>query len=61
VPKEVQAALQQNYGHAQLGMPQRGQGLTIVKLFAVMHNGRVVCDSSDEKSWTVFRVLLPLE
>jgi GAF domain-containing protein len=37
-----------------------GQGLAIVKLFTVMHNGRVEFESSPEKNWTVFRVWLPL-
>jgi nitrogen-specific signal transduction histidine kinase len=38
-----------------------GQGLTIVKLFAVMHKGRVEFESDPEKNWTVFRVRLPLQ
>jgi len=37
-----------------------GQGLAIVKLFTVMHNGQVEFESSLEKNWTVFRVRLPL-
>jgi len=37
-----------------------GQGLAIVKLFTVMHKGRVEFESSPEKNWTVFRVRLPL-
>ena len=39
----------------------RGQGLTIVKLFTVMHKGRVEFESDPEKNWTVFRVRLPLQ
>jgi GAF domain-containing protein len=39
----------------------RGQGLTIVKLFTVMHKGRVEFESNPEKNWTVFRVRLPLQ
>lgn len=62
VPEEVLAALRRNHVHAQPGVAQdRGQGLTIVKLFTVMHNGMFVFDSSPEANWTVFRVLLPLE
>jgi signal transduction histidine kinase len=37
-----------------------GQGLSIVKLFTVMHGGRVEFDSDQEKNWTVFRIYLPL-
>jgi len=37
-----------------------GQGLAIVKLFTVMHNGQVEFESNPEKNWTVFRVRLPL-
>ena len=37
-----------------------GQGLAIVKLFTVMHNGQVEFESSPEKNWTAFRVRLPL-
>ena len=39
----------------------RGQGLTIVKLFTVMHKGQVEFESDPEKNWTVFRVRLPLQ
>ncbi|MCX5894344.1 MAG: GAF domain-containing protein [Proteobacteria bacterium] len=37
-----------------------GLGLSIVKLFTVMHNGTVEFESPPEKNWTVFRIRLPL-
>lgn len=37
-----------------------GLGLSVVKLFTVMHNGIFEYESSPEKNWTVFRVKLPL-
>lgn len=39
----------------------RGQGLSIVKLFTVMHRGQVEFETDPEKNWTVFRVKLPLQ
>ena len=41
-------------------LPGSGQGLDIVKLFTVMHNGVVELDSPDGADWTTFRVKLPL-
>jgi GAF domain-containing protein len=40
---------------------RRGQGLTIVKLFTLMHNGIVEVDSPDGADWTTFRIKLPLQ
>lgn len=37
-----------------------GQGLDIVKLFTVMHNGVVELESPEGEDWTMFRVKLPL-
>jgi GAF domain-containing protein len=38
-----------------------GQGLSIVKLFTVMHRGQVEFETNPEKNWTVFRVKLHLQ
>ncbi len=38
-----------------------GQGLSIVKLFTVMHRGQVEFETDPEKNWTLFRVKLPLQ
>jgi signal transduction histidine kinase len=38
-----------------------GQGLTIVKLFTVMHNGIVEVESPPGADWTTFRVKLPIQ
>ncbi|MBM4309577.1 MAG: GAF domain-containing protein [Deltaproteobacteria bacterium] len=43
------------------GLETGGQGLTIVKLFTVMHNGIAEFESRPESNWTVFRVKLPRE
>lgn len=37
-----------------------GQGLDIVKLFTVMHNGIVELESPEGADWTTFRVKLPI-
>jgi GAF domain-containing protein len=43
------------------GSESGGQGLTIVKLFTVMHNGIAEFESQPETNWTAFRVKLPRE
>ncbi len=61
IPEELQKTILQSH---RLMLPDKredgGQGLSIVKLFTVMHNGTVTFDSSRESNWTVFRVRLPL-
>ncbi|MCX8042824.1 MAG: GAF domain-containing protein, partial [Desulfobacterota bacterium] len=42
------------------GRPGSGQGLDIVKLFTLMHNGIVELESPEDADWTLFRVKLPL-
>ena len=39
----------------------RGQGLAIVKLFTVMHNGIAELESPAGAYWTTFRIKLPLQ
>lgn len=48
-------------GPLRTGSESGGQGLTIVKLFTVMHNGIAEFESSPESNWTVFRIKLPRE
>lgn len=38
-----------------------GQGLTIVKLFTLLHNGIAEFDSFPDSNWTTFRIKLPRE
>lgn len=40
---------------------ETGMGLSIVRLFTVMHNGVFEYESSDEHNWTVFRIKLPFQ
>ncbi len=56
---DIHAMLQESKPMSHLEREGR-QGLAIVKLFTVMHNGIFDYDSSPEKNWTVFRVKLPL-
>ena len=61
VPPEIQENILQE--DMQLTRPNREEGrlgLSIVKLFTVMHNGIVEFESLPEKNWTSFRVKLPL-
>jgi signal transduction histidine kinase len=61
VPPEIQKNILQE--DMQLTRPNREEGrlgLSIVKLFTVMHNGTVEFESLPEKNWTSFRVKLPL-
>lgn len=39
----------------------RGQGLAIVKLFTLMHNGVAELESPAGAYWTTFRIRLPLQ
>lgn len=61
-PRAVERFVQ-NSGPAHGGGPgdNGGQGLTIVKLFTVMHNGIVEVDCPPGADWTTFRVKLPLQ
>jgi len=52
---------QQHTGPLMAGGDAGGQGLSIVKLFTVMHNGIAEFESSPDSNWTVFRIKLPRE
>ena len=52
---------QTHAGPTRTGIETGGQGLTIVKLFTVMHNGIAEFESSPDTNWTVFRIKLPRE
>lgn len=38
----------------------KSMGLSIVKIFTVMHNGVMEFESLPENNWTVFRIKLPV-
>lgn len=59
-PRAVERFLQDS-GPAHGNPGDGGQGLTIVKLFTVMHNGIVEVDCPTGADWTTFRVKLPLQ
>ncbi len=61
IPPEVQETIMREYNQLTRNDSSEGRlGLSIVKLFTVMHNGVVDFESSAETNWTVFRVKLPL-
>jgi len=59
IPEEVRALLNEQ---KPVVRPDKegGMGLSIVKLFTMMHNGIFEYESSPEKHWTFFRIKLPL-
>jgi len=60
VPPEIQEIIMQDYRPiTRHSMEESSLGLSIVKLFTVMHNGILEFESPPEKNWTVFRVKLP--
>jgi signal transduction histidine kinase len=60
VPPEIQEIIMQDYRPIpRHSMEESSLGLSIVKLFTVMHNGILEFESPPEKNWTVFRVKLP--
>ena len=62
IPDEACSQIfQTRTGQAQAGAENGGQGLTIVKLFTLLHNGIAEFDSSPDANWTVFRIKLPRE
>ena len=62
MPQEVTKNFSQDSRPLQSGTGDgRGQGLSIVKLFTVMHNGIAELESPAGANWTTFRVKLPLQ
>jgi signal transduction histidine kinase len=62
IPDEERSQIfQTRAGQLKTGGDTGGQGLTIVKLFTLLHNGIAEFDSSPETNWTVFRIKLPRE
>jgi hypothetical protein len=62
MPQEVTKNFSQDSRPLQSGTGDvRGQGLAIVKLFTVMHNGIAELESPAGENWTTFRVKLPLQ
>jgi GAF domain-containing protein len=62
IPDEARSQIFQTQAtQARAGNETGGQGLTIVKLFTMLHNGIAEFDSSQDSNWTVFRIKLPRE
>ncbi len=62
IPQEVMKNFMQDSRPLQGGTGDgRGQGLAIVKLFTVMHNGIAEVESPAGADWTTFRIKLPLQ
>jgi len=62
IPDETRSQIfQTRAGQMRAGADTEGQGLTIVKLFTLLHNGIAEFDSSPDANWTVFRIKLPRE
>jgi len=61
VPPEARSRIFKEHATPLRAAESSGQGLTIVKLFTVMHNGVAEFESSPESNWTVFRIKLPRE
>ena len=59
VPEKILKNLDYNQPLLKIGK-EGGIGLSVVKLFTVMHNGILEHESSSERNWTVFRVKLPI-
>ena len=62
IPQEVTKNFMQDSRPLQSGTSEgRSQGLAIVKLFTVMHNGIAELESPAGAYWTTFRIKLPLQ
>ena len=62
IPKDITKNFMQDSRPLQSGRSEdRGQGLAIVKLFTVMHNGIAELESPAGANWTTFRIKLPLQ
>ncbi len=62
IPDETRSQIFQTRAEQmRAGADTEGQGLTIVKLFTLLHNGIAEFDSSPDANWTVFRIKLPRE
>jgi len=59
IPEAVLKNLDHNQPLLKIGK-EGGIGLSVVRLFTMMHNGILEYERSPEKNWTVFRVKLPL-
>jgi len=60
IPADVQDKLRQdNYPIQKHDREEKSLGLSIVKIFTVMHNGMMEFKSSSTENWTVFRIRLP--
>lgn len=60
-PQVMESFLQDSRPPQSSATDGSGQGLTIVKLFAVMHNGIAEVESPPGADWTTFRIKLPLQ
>jgi GAF domain-containing protein len=61
IPQEIQEKMFADYSPVSGKKGKSGQGLSIIKLFTIMHNGSVDFESLPENNWTVFRIKLPLK
>lgn len=60
IPQDIQEKLcQDDYPIQKHDREEKSLGLTIVKIFTVMHNGIMEFESSLAENWTVFRIRLP--
>ncbi|MEI6125826.1 MAG: ATP-binding protein, partial [Pseudomonadota bacterium] len=60
ISREVRQNFLQDSNPIQGSKREGGQGLAIVKLFTLMHNGLTELESPEGADWTLFRVKLPL-
>jgi len=61
IPRELQMKIRYDNNPIQKhDREEKSLGLSIVKIFTVMHNGAMDFESLTDKNWTVFRVKLPV-
>ena len=62
IPEELQMKIMHDNNPIQKhDREEKSLGLSIVKIFTVMHNGVMDFESSPDKNWTVFRIKLSVE
>jgi len=62
IPRELQMKIMHDNSPIQKhDREDKSLGLSIVKIFTVMHNGVMDFESSPDKNWTVFRIKLSVE
>lgn len=62
IPEELQMKIRHDNNPIQkYDRDEKSLGLSIVKIFTVMHNGMMGFESLPDNNWTVFRIKLPVE